>query len=209
MTDGSGRRLSAPFAIFDPDSCSWRTSQLSLTGDLDEFSEGWPASGMTVAGAAYALATPERPTSESAGSLLPTPTASLQAPAPWKEGVDWWLQSRATRNLWGVVSGNTPLLPTPVARDYKGVPGDNVQMASLPREVMLLPTPRAREGTFGVENTDNYLDRRQRRRKNPRTAQEKNYSGVPLMTAIETGGDYSSPRSGDGSTSPADVPLFP
>jgi hypothetical protein len=32
-------------------------------------------------------------------------------------------------------------LPTPVARDYKGIPGKNVQMASLPREISLLPTP--------------------------------------------------------------------
>jgi hypothetical protein len=33
------------------------------------------------------------------------------------------------------------LFPTPTARDYKGVPGKNVQMASLPREISLLPTP--------------------------------------------------------------------
>lgn len=33
------------------------------------------------------------------------------------------------------------LLPSPVGRDYKGVPGKNVQMASLPREISLLPTP--------------------------------------------------------------------
>ena len=32
-------------------------------------------------------------------------------------------------------------LPTPTSRDYKGVPGANVQMASLPREISLLPTP--------------------------------------------------------------------
>lgn len=37
------------------------------------------------------------------------------------------------------------LLPSPVARDYKGVPGKNVQMASLPREVSLLPTPASRD----------------------------------------------------------------
>lgn len=31
------------------------------------------------------------------------------------------------------------LLPSPVARDWKGIPGKNVQMASLPREVSFLP----------------------------------------------------------------------
>jgi hypothetical protein len=46
--------------------------------------------------------------------LLPTPTSQLNAPPPWKDGVPWWLQSRATRNLEGVVTGNTPLLPTPM-----------------------------------------------------------------------------------------------
>jgi DNA (cytosine-5)-methyltransferase 1 len=77
--------------------------------------------------------------------LLPTPTAQLNEPAPWKPGVDWWLQSRATRNLEGVVTGNTPLMPSPVARDWKGVPGKNVQMASLPREISLLPTLASRD----------------------------------------------------------------
>lgn len=33
------------------------------------------------------------------------------------------------------------LFGTPTSRDYKGVPGKNVQMASLPRDVSLLPTP--------------------------------------------------------------------
>jgi DNA (cytosine-5)-methyltransferase 1 len=40
---------------------------------------------------------------------------------------------------------SSSLLPSPVARDYKGVPGKNVQMASLPREVSLLPTPASRD----------------------------------------------------------------
>jgi len=39
--------------------------------------------------------------------LLPMPTADLNAPSPWKPGVQWWLQGRAARNLEGVVTGNT------------------------------------------------------------------------------------------------------
>lgn len=38
-------------------------------------------------------------------------------------------------------SSSSPGLPTPTARDGKGVPGKNVQMASLPRVISLLPTP--------------------------------------------------------------------
>lgn len=37
------------------------------------------------------------------------------------------------------------LLPTPQARDVKGVPGDNFNAASLPRAIHLLPTPTARD----------------------------------------------------------------
>jgi hypothetical protein len=43
--------------------------------------------------------------------LLPTPTAMLNAPAPWQPGVQWWLQPRAARNLEGIVTGNTPRMP--------------------------------------------------------------------------------------------------
>ena len=55
---------------------------------------------------------------EDAGLLLPSPVASVSAVAPWKPDVEWWLQSRAARNLEAVVSGNTPLLlPTPAVND--------------------------------------------------------------------------------------------
>ncbi len=37
------------------------------------------------------------------------------------------------------------LLPTPQARDGKGVPGDNFNAASLPRAIHLLPTPTAQD----------------------------------------------------------------
>jgi hypothetical protein len=96
--------------------------------------------------------------------LLPTPTSQLNAPSPWREDVPWWLQARAARNLEGVVTGNTPLLPTPKANDGKGATithgrtrpdgrpygaGD----ANLPlRVVELLPTPVAGEARHGSPN---------------------------------------------------------
>jgi DNA (cytosine-5)-methyltransferase 1 len=48
------------------------------------------------------------------------------------------------------------LLPSPVSRDYKGVPGKNVQMSSLPREVSLLPTPIATDylGSGATQNRE-------------------------------------------------------
>lgn len=38
----------------------------------------------------------------------PTPTASLEAPAAWKEGVQWWRQPRSARNLEAIVNWSTP-----------------------------------------------------------------------------------------------------
>ena len=42
-------------ASFDPATSSWRTSQLCLDGDLSEFSETWPRSGLMLSGIAYRL----------------------------------------------------------------------------------------------------------------------------------------------------------
>jgi hypothetical protein len=43
------------FAYFDPDTCSWRTSQLCLDGGLMPFSERWPRSGTMRNGIVYRL----------------------------------------------------------------------------------------------------------------------------------------------------------
>ena len=42
----SGRKWRGWFAKYDPNSCSWRTAQCSLLGDLEPYSETWPNSGM-------------------------------------------------------------------------------------------------------------------------------------------------------------------
>ena len=38
----------------------------------------------------------------------PTPVASISPPAPWKDGVPWWLQSRAARNIEALSHWPTP-----------------------------------------------------------------------------------------------------
>jgi hypothetical protein len=50
-------KSSASLTSFDPDSCSWRTSQRSFLTDWEPFSETWPRAGMTVGGHAYELPT--------------------------------------------------------------------------------------------------------------------------------------------------------
>ena len=43
------------------------------------------------------------------------------------------------------------LLSTPQARDHKGIPGDGYNTASLPRDVSLLPTPKAGDAKKGID----------------------------------------------------------
>ena len=63
------------FASFDPASLSWRTSQRSLLGDWETFSETWPRSGMMQSGIASAPATLGPRIEGSGSSLWPTPCA--------------------------------------------------------------------------------------------------------------------------------------
>lgn len=71
-----GSRCLDSFASFDRDSLSWRTSQTSLLGGLDEFSAIWPRAGMTRNGTAFRLRplAPRMAVTVSGSSLIPTPT---------------------------------------------------------------------------------------------------------------------------------------
>lgn len=62
-------------ASYDPATSSWRTSQLCLDGDLSEFSETWPRSGLMRSGIAYRLPPLVPLTAETGFGLLPTPRA--------------------------------------------------------------------------------------------------------------------------------------
>jgi hypothetical protein len=74
---GYGDNSPELLAKFNPDTRSWRTSQLcflEIAGDgLAEFSETWPRSGMTRNGTAYQLAPLVRLTGGTVSGLLPTP----------------------------------------------------------------------------------------------------------------------------------------
>ena len=62
-------------ARFDPASCTWKTAQPSLLGDLEECSVTWPRSGMTAAGQCWELPTLAPPTSATGfGVWVGTPT---------------------------------------------------------------------------------------------------------------------------------------
>jgi len=101
-------------ATFDRATCSWRTSQLCLGGEFQEFSETWPRSGMTRNGIAFQLAPLVRLTDAIESGFLPTPAAILYGSSnngcPGDGRLEYatkgkpGLEMMARRNLW----------PTPV-----------------------------------------------------------------------------------------------
>ena len=151
MSAGSGPPLREPFAIYDPDSCSWRTSQPSLFEDLQASPPTWPKSGTWDLGAAYEhpMSVPATAGSASSSSpgLLKTPTAQL--------AVNGGSQHPDKRRAGG--HGPTladqvecELLPTPAARDWKSGQSNLIGTNARPlNEVveMLLPTLRATDGS--------------------------------------------------------------
>ena len=168
MNAGSGPPSRTPFAHYDPGTCSWKTSQLSLLGDLMESSPAWPRSGMWDLGAAYAHPPLARPTaangSSSSPGLLPTPNAGNSNDG---ESLESW-EARRRVNLAKGVNGNgqgTPLaiaaqalLKTPTAQlavnggsqdPAKRRAGGHGPTLADQVEHELLPTPRATDGTKG------------------------------------------------------------
>lgn len=73
--DGCGPSSSESFAMFDPATSSWRTSQGSLLPEWETFSGTWPRSGMTRNGRAFPLPRLVPPISGGESSSWPTPTA--------------------------------------------------------------------------------------------------------------------------------------
>jgi hypothetical protein len=107
-----GLNTSESFASYDPDTCLWRTSQLSLFGGWEPFSETWPRSGMTVSGSAYRQLPLARRIAVTASSLWPTPRSSPNEnrqtrPTPSQLTGKHGMNLATAVNLW----------PTPSASD--------------------------------------------------------------------------------------------
>jgi hypothetical protein len=137
-------------ASYDRATQSWRTSQHSLFGGLDEFSETWPRSGMTRSGTAYQLQPLAPPTGEIESGLLPTPTdvGNMMAPSMQK-----W---RSHRNLWPTPDASVAQFgekpETWLARreevKAKGINGNGMGMP-LTIAVQMWPTPTSRDWKDG------------------------------------------------------------
>ena len=70
----SGARWPGSLAKYDPDTCSWKTAQLSLLGDSEPSLVTWPRSGLMLDGQCWELTTLERRIEGSESGYWPTPT---------------------------------------------------------------------------------------------------------------------------------------
>ena len=74
-----GEKWRGSFTKYDPDSCSWKTHQCLLLGDLEEFSETWPKWGLMRDGECWEQTPLDFPIIENEfGCWLPTMTVSMQ-----------------------------------------------------------------------------------------------------------------------------------
>lgn len=188
---GSGRSSTEPFALYDPDSSSWRTSQTSLlleTGQPSEtFSGTWPRAGMTRNGIAYQRSPLVPHMDEIESSSWPTPTVpnggrslpeGTTRTGMTPEGVKRQVDLSQAVKRW----------PTPTASDAKasgaaGYPtstthhaGTTLTDAAVRR---MWPTPDA--GVFGLTaDVDKHMARVKRLK-----AQKINGNGAGIPLAVE------------------------
>lgn len=144
-------------------SSSWKTSQRSLVGEWESFSETWPRSGSMRSGTAYQRR-PVAPLTGATGlGLLPTPEASnTKASAMRSNG-------RSPRNF---------MLPTPRAAGMDAMGADLSK--SLVRAQQVWPTPAAMDTGLTTD-----LDRIEaRRQKAKATGINGNGFGLSLGEAV-------------------------
>ena len=72
-----GEKWHGSFTKYDQNSCSWKTHQCSLLGDLELYSETWPQWGLMRNGECWAMTSSVGNTVEKESGLLPTPTKEL------------------------------------------------------------------------------------------------------------------------------------
>jgi len=129
----SGANTHVLLASYDQNISLWKTSQLSLLAEWEEFSETWPRSGMTRNGNAYALPTSVLRIEGNESGLWPTPRASEIA-----NGAKMANVANPRGNLEEVVYART--FPTPTASDAETHPNDTQRFDSLAAHIHLEKT---------------------------------------------------------------------
>lgn len=155
MNDTYGPTSRTPFAFYDPDTQSLRTSQGTFDVDSTPSSPTLPASGSMSSGALFAHRRSALPTAASGSSsspLLKTPTAQL--------AINGGSQHPDKRKAGGhgptLADEVEHLLPTPTATPYGNNQSDSPGAAVRPSlnalAPLLLPTPAARDWRSGESN---------------------------------------------------------
>ncbi len=132
---GSGESSSGSFARWDPDSYSWRTSQLSLLGDSTAFSETLPTSGSMRSGRLFQREPVVPLTGGTGSSSWPTAAAT-----------DWKGSAREGQRRGQLSEAAEVKWPTPRATDgSKGGPNQRGSSGDLmlPSAAAQWPTPAA------------------------------------------------------------------
>jgi len=131
-----GEKWHGSFTKYDLDSCSWKTHQCSLLGDLEEFSETWPQWGLMRNGECWELQTLAQTIKGTESGLLekmwPTPTVACVEGGEQSSRVEktktggYVLRKLNKPNMtYGAKLSDAILYeekkkwPTPVTRDYK------------------------------------------------------------------------------------------
>ena len=157
-----GQSSPASLANYDPDTSSWRTSQLSLLGGFGEFSETWPRSGMTRNGTAYQLPPLAPLTRGTASGLLPTPAASEYGSS--QDGINGkggWLERPSAGTPSLSTMARKGLWPTPTTQDAENDGGPaQLTRRSLPLNAAAKTwrTPSASDASGGPMNPQDRLD---------------------------------------------------
>ena len=91
-----GLKCSELFVNYDPESSSWKTSQLSLFGDYQQFSEHLPKAGMIQNGKLYQLQNLEPSTFEKDGSGVAYPSSLSDKRRPFADANQTSLRQKET-----------------------------------------------------------------------------------------------------------------
>ena len=156
----SGTSSRELLAIYDPDTCCWKTlSESSPKGGGGTLClERLPKSGMTFGGKLYALPMSEHLTNAPDGSVWLTPTCSDANPRTVQYDDIVFTKTGSVRKKYkNGATSNLGLAeqvkwPTPQARDWKGPSGRSYRgtETDLPAEVQTWPTPTARDWKDGT-----------------------------------------------------------
>jgi hypothetical protein len=153
-----GEKWPASLAKYDPDTCSWRTRQYSLQGDLELFSATWPRWGLMRGGECWERTMPELPTFASGSGFWLTPRATDVGRGEKQETFLARMGDRTDRCYQSLPAQvNAMRLPTPRKSDSeRGGRRDLIQAVrgNPNSHYTMFPTPKVRDRAADEPNRE-------------------------------------------------------